>query len=219
MTTFSERRLRDVDFMPRSKGRCPKTIQVLHLLPLPAKSRRYLGKIAAVSCRLWQSIVGASVLVTLAAGALFFLPRVTVEASGPFDASPEPAITFTVTNAGVFPLADVKPYLGLCAVSLNFGIADDNPKPPFNKCNEKSTGFLSPTNWRHSWMRVDEKESVIWSDAFRNQTPGILDYADIIITIAYSPWVFPFHRQKTFRFVTRKLGDGKVYWLPRPMAN
>jgi hypothetical protein len=148
-----------------------------------------------------------------------FLPRVSIEASGPFDASPEPAIVFTIANTNIVPLADVKPRLGLCAVSLNFGIADDNPKPPVNKCTEKSTGFLAPTTWQHSRMDGDERDSVTWNDAFHNRTTGVLDFADIIITVAYRPWILPWRREKTFRFVTRKLGDGKIHWLSRPLAD
>ena len=198
--------------MPKSRGRKH------HKSPQPPVLCPHKGKkLLSTAARL----IGAGFLATctVVGAAVIFVPRITVEASGPFDASPEPPIVFTIANISIVPLADVKPRLGLCAVSLNYGIADDNPKPPFNKCTEKSTGVLAPTSWQHSRMEVDERDSVTWNDAFHNQTPGILDYADIIITVAYRPWIVPWHMEKSFRFVTRKLSDGKIHWLSRPLAD
>jgi len=98
----------------------------------------------------------------------------------------------------------------------------DSPKqPPPNlpRCNEKSAGFLTATTWQHSRIGMDEKFMATWDDAFHNQTPGSVDYADIIITVVYRPWFLPWHTQKTFRFVTRKLGDNKIYWFARPLTD
>jgi hypothetical protein len=220
--------------MPQSRGRRPKQAQASSLSRRPERPYlptgktagviaperpNLLAKISGVVRYMWAWILGLSALVSLAAAAVFFLPRVTVDASGPFEASPRPPITFTIANTNVVPLENIKPLLGLCAMSLNFGMKDDNPTPPFNKCNGESKGYLSPTNWHYSRLAMDEKITASWDDAVHNQTPGDVDYADVIITVSYQPWFLPLTRYKTFRFVTHELGDGKIYWLARPLTN
>jgi hypothetical protein len=119
------------------------------------------------------------------------------------------------------PLEEVRPLLGLCGFSLNFGMPGGPTAPPpfFPRCNDKFTGIFSAANWQHSRMNMDERFTVTWDDVFQNDTSGSIDYADIIITVAYRLWFLPWHSQKTFRFVTRKLGDNKLYWFPRPLAD
>jgi hypothetical protein len=199
--------------MPTSRGRKePKTIGLRSSLPLQRKSKwTSLSKFFAMILALATVVGGAAAVVT-------FFPRITIEASGPFDPSPKPPVTFTIANTNVIPLEDVKPRLGFCAVSLNFG-GTDEPNPPFNKCNENSTGFLSPPNWQHSRLAMDEKLTATWDDAFKNETSGTVDYADVIVTVVYRPWFLPWVREKTFRFVTRKLGDQKIHWFARPLTD
>jgi hypothetical protein len=47
-----------------------------------------------------------AVAITLA-GAFFFLPRVTVEPSGPYDPSNPSPITFTISNVNIIPLRNI----------------------------------------------------------------------------------------------------------------
>ena len=200
--------------MPRRKNERQKKGLAARPPKGPTKSAAYLKKTATAF--IWRLIGGISVVVG-ATAIVFFWPRVTVEPSEPFDASPNPPIIFTITNTNVVPLAEIKPRLGLCAVGIIIGGVDEHPNPPFNICNEKSTGLLSPVDWHRKWLSVDEKTTVIWDDAFHNQTSGNIDYADIIITVAYQPWYVPWRNEKSFRFVTKKLSDGKLHWIPRPI--
>ncbi|MGC1778577.1 MAG: hypothetical protein WBB34_11565 [Xanthobacteraceae bacterium] len=197
---------------PKGPRREPKTIGLRSPCP-PQKESKWTP-----FSKFFAGILAVATLVGGVAAVVAFLPRMTVEASGPFDVSPLPVVTFTVTNTGVMPLEDVSPRLGFCALGINFGMTD-NPVPPFNKCNGNSTGFLSPTNWQHRRLNVDVPFTVTWDDAFHNQTGGQVDYADVIVTVAYRPWFLPWHREKTFRFVTRKMSDNKLYWFARPLAD
>jgi hypothetical protein len=195
----------------KRKGR--KTNRAPPVYPAPPRKRW---------SQLSRVFAGAGTVATIiggAAGVVTFLPRITVEASGPFDASPRPPVSFTIANINVIPLEDVRPLLGFCALSLNFGMPDapSAPPPSFPRCTEKSSGFLTATNWHHSRIGMDEKFTATWDDAFHNQTPGSIDYADVMITVVYRPWFLPWQSQKTFRFVTRKLGDNKLYWFARPL--
>ena len=197
--------------MPKSRVRKP-TPEAIRQRQYKGLHKRWWTPVRRISA----AIAGA---IAFAAAGVTFLPRITVEASGPFEASAPPPVTFTIANVGIVPLEEVKPRLGFCALGINFGLKDDNPVPPFKKCNGTSSGFLAPANWQHSRLDMDEKFTVTWDDAFHNQTPGQVDFADVILTVAYQPWVLPWHREKTFRFVTRKLPDQKLYWFPRPLAD
>jgi len=170
----------------------------------------------------FAAVLAFATIVGGAAAVVTFLPRMTVDASGPFDPSQNPPVSFTIANTNVVPLEDVTPKLGFCAVSINLGMPDTPTKPPLGlaQCNEKSTGILWAAEWHHSRLGMDERFTATWDDAFHNDiTGGVIDYADIIITINYRPWFLPWYGQKTFRFVTRKLGDGKFYWFSRPLTN
>ncbi len=41
--------------------------------------------------------------------------------------------------------------------------------------------------------------------------------ANITIGVDFSPWYAPWRNTKEFRFVTKKLSDGKTYWIPIPL--
>jgi hypothetical protein len=58
-------------------------------------------------------VTGVTVILKLL-GALFLLPRVTVESSGPYDPSNPTPISFTISNNNVVPLRNIQPGIGLC---------------------------------------------------------------------------------------------------------
>jgi len=39
------------------------------------------------------------------------------------------------------------------------------------------------------------------------------------IAVVYTPWRMPWfwRPMKEFRFITKKLSDGKIYWVPTPL--
>src|SRR5271169_2369897 len=115
--------------MPKSKSRNREKIRKQHPQPPLELSHRLMERSRALSRHIWRWIVGASALLSLAAAVIFFLPKVTVGASGPFQPSATPPVTFVISNESVIPLENIKPRLGFCAISFNFGMTDD-PKPP-----------------------------------------------------------------------------------------
>lgn len=191
----------------------PRTIGLRSGPQAPPKKRwSFLSKVLAGFLAVATVVGGAAAVVT-------FLPRIIVEASEPFELSTDPPITFSVANTNVIPLEDVKPLLGLCGVGFNFGEPTSPTKAPFQVCNSRTTGIISPTTWQHSRLDMDEKFTAAWDDAVHNHTQGVVDYADIIITVLYRPWFLPWHSEKTFRFVARKLSDGKMHWFSQPMSD
>jgi hypothetical protein len=137
--------------MPTSRGRKePKTIGLRSSLPLQRKSKwTSLSKFFAMILALATVVGGAAAVVT-------FFPRITIEASGPFDPSPKPPVTFTIANTNVIPLEDVKAtspiFFGsltsaatnLCSVAKftvsAINIANSNCSPP--------QGFFVPNRRR-----------------------------------------------------------------------
>jgi hypothetical protein len=43
-----------------------------------------------------------------------------------------------------------------------------------------------------------------------------LRYADIVITVHYRPWFWPFPLTRDFRFFTRRLDQGGIEWFQKP---
>jgi hypothetical protein len=76
------------------------------------------------------------------------------------------------------------------------------------------------TPWRSAWLDSDEKYQIFLEDEFKDARPpgGQKDLnADITIFVAFSPWYAWWTSAKEFRFVTKKLSDGKTYWIPMPL--
>jgi hypothetical protein len=231
MTTFSARRLRDVDFM---SGPTHKTGKKGH--PNPNKSqtshssqamtekkttpykflRNFGASLHQMPGWLWRKkgdlVVWASVAMTLCAGAFYFLPRVTVDPSGPYDpANPSP-ITFTIANINIVPLQDVQPTIGLCYIVIRDSTGS---KPP--ECNGPSLSRLAFTPWRIKWLDVDEKYQIAIEEAIKIHDREQIEVANITIAIVYRPWYMPFRLTKEFRFITKPRSDGKIYWIPTPL--
>jgi hypothetical protein len=152
-----------------------------------------------------------SVLITLAS-AFFFLPRVTIEPSGPYDPSNPSPILFTIANANIIPLRNVEVGIGLCYV-----VPQDGGPTPLD-CNGPAQSVLVFTPWSVKWLDVDEKYEIAIEDALRRRGKEQIEKADITIKVIYTPWRLPFWRsQKEFRFVTKRRSDGKIYWTAVPL--
>jgi hypothetical protein len=193
---------------PLSKNEIQHSSSVYRFLKNPdatfGKALKAIGKIL-----LWGSVV-----VTIVAGFFYFLPRVTVEPSGVYDPSYPSPLTFTISNINVVPLRDVQPSLGVCFISYS------EPPEDINHCNGPAGSKLAFTPWFVKWLDVDEKYQIIIEDALRiKDSPKQITNADITIAVTYTPWFMPswWRNTKEFRFITRRLSDGKIHWVPVPL--
>jgi hypothetical protein len=159
--------------------------------------------------------------VTFSAAALFFLPRVTVESSGPYDPSNPSPITFTIANNNIVPLRNVEALIGVCSLKM-----PDAPHTPHiilkgtgSTCNGPENALLTNPGWLVRWLDADEK----WQIAIEDQILGgkQVEEANITIAVKYTPWWMPWfwRNSKQFRFVTKKRSDGKIYWVPTPLTH
>jgi hypothetical protein len=165
-------------------------------------------------------------VLTVAASALFFLPRVTVEPSGPYDPLQPSPITFTITNINIVPLRNVKIGIGLCylyptdepgASSMRSPEAGREKEPI--ECNGPTKTIPSIDAWSVKWLDTDEKWQIALEQAVSLHSPQQIEKANITIAVTYSPWLMPWPWRYTreFRFITKKLSDGKIYWIPTPL--
>jgi hypothetical protein len=165
------------------------------------------GKISTI-------LTWASVLIGIAAGALFFLPRVTVEPPGQYDPSSPSSIIFTIANINIVALRNVDVAIGVCYVS-----GDKYSETRGSECNGPAKSKLIYDPWHLAWLDVDEKYQVPLEEILTRDQKQQIEDANITIGVIYTPWRMPqFWRvTKEFRFVTKKLRDGKIYWIPTPL--
>lgn len=148
-------------------------------------------------------------IVGLVVGLAVFWPRFTIEPAAPFDpATPAPA-TFRIANTGLIPLRNLQPSLGICQMA-----SDSMRANPNHKCLGEIASKFKFIPWFRPWLAIDEKYDIAIEELFEGLSIG---YADIAISVAYNPWHLPITLEKQFRFETRKLSDGKMYWFGRPI--
>ena len=160
-------------------------------------------------------LIWASVIIGIFAGAFAFLPRVTVEPSGAYDPSNPSPITFVITNTNIVPLRDVQVAIGVCYL----GFGDQSPRQP--ECNGPALSHLIFTPWRTEWLDTDEKFLIALEEAMKDSSNPRrqFDTANITIGVYYYPWRVPWFWKplKEFRFITKRMSDGKIYWTPTPL--
>jgi hypothetical protein len=120
---------------------------------------------------------------------------------------------FWIKNEGFVPLEDVQPQLGIC----NFVFYPTPMKMDFSKspCTpQKSIAtFVTFKPWYRKSLGIDGKYNIAPQEAFYPKKPSPFGYADISIRVQYRPWGLWFFRSAEFRFTTRQIGDGKLYWF------
>jgi hypothetical protein len=184
------------------------------------KIAKMLGSILRKTLdKIWKWV---TLVVMFAAAALFFLPRVTVEPSGPFDPSHPTSLIFTIANINIIPLRNVQPSVGICFIDLGDKLpklrgpeAGSGDAP--NDCNGPTRSKIAIGNWFVRWLDVDEKYEIPIESGIR--TDGPIQNANITIAVTYTPWWMPpfWRNTKEFRFVTKRLSDGKTYWTHVPL--
>jgi hypothetical protein len=182
-------------------------------------SRSILGKIARrISSTIPPFLTWAAVVLTLASGIIVFFPRLTVDPSGPYDPLNPSPITFTIANTNIVPLRDVHLGIGVCYIG-----EDDPNRPPPPHCNGPITiSIIWHPQWFLRWLDSDEKDQIAIEDVLKRREPAKqFEDADITIIIQYTPWqfpsVWPFRRERQFRFITTRRSDGKIHWIPVPL--
>lgn len=153
--------------------------------------------------------VGVSAILALigvAAAVATFWPRVTVTTEGTF--SDPSTIVFVANNTGYIPLRYPVMEMWECEIGYGQGEPDRPPTP----CS-----MPPPSAYRfgegQKWLDRDEPFPTRLEDwiSFVNPTRQIIR-ANIIITMDYCPWYFPFRFQKSFGFKSAKGSDGQLYW-------
>jgi hypothetical protein len=169
-------------------------------------------------------------LLGIAAGCLFLLPRVAVDAPGPYDPSKPSPITFTISNVNIVPLRNLEIGIGLCyvlppegerGVELRGADAGSGRNPV--ECNGPVFAILTAPQWHLRWLDSDEKFEIALEEVLRREpnSPKQIEKANVVVSIKYEPWFVPLPEKwkptRQFRFITRKLSDGKIYWTPTPL--
>ncbi len=167
-------------------------------------------------------VTWAATVLTIFAGAVVFLPRITVEPSGPYDPATPSPITFTITNANIVPLRDVVAAVGLCEAVVPVKLSGGG-SVILKGAGQCSTGAtitrLSNPGWHIKWLDADERWQIALEEEINGGAAAQVENADITISVGYIPWRLPWfgRSEKQFRFVTKKRSDGKIYWAPTPL--
>lgn len=135
-----------------------------------------------------------------------------MESSGPFDPSNPFSASFTIINTGFVTLENVNVYFTPCTIT--------GGKTPFvydpQKCDYHHASRFIEGEWQNHTLRHDDQYAVTPVNIFRI-TP--LTGADIGFVVSYEPWplsLFSIRLERIFRFVTKNMLDGKLYWMARP---
>jgi hypothetical protein len=196
------------------------------------------GTVASLSRLFWAVVVAISVVVGIAAGGLFFLPRVSVDISEPIEPSKPFSAPFVATNNNIVPLNSVNFYIGVCKLVLKatnragveqsinvVGTPDRRIDDSVPMCATPNGSRYSDPAWLNHKLAPDEKFSRSLSEAYRSLLPpsfdpiAKVDEADITIVVSFKPWILPWRRESEFRFATDKLPDGKYRWFARSLDN
>jgi hypothetical protein len=197
--------------MPTSRGRrrgsgspTPSTSQSSHPSQTATeKKARYniwrllVGSLHALlgwlSAKTPSILTWMSVLIGIAAGALFFLPRVSVEPSAPYDPTNPSPVTFTIANINIVPLRNVHAFIGVCDIAVV-------GQREMQRCNGPIISLMSPPDpkWFVRWLDLDEKWQIALEDMFPGLGPKQIESADITIAVTYWPWWTFWHNTRQF---------------------
>jgi hypothetical protein len=155
--------------------------------------------------------LGIMTVIGTVVGLVVFLPRVTVDIGELTDPSNAYTITFVITNAGIIPLKNVQPILGIgMLISGPPQIVPDGWDGPFQS-------RIKFTPWLTKWMAADEKYEIRLDDAIHFGPNVKFGGAHISIGVEYQPWFLPLTRTKEFRFFTRLEPNGRLTWVRAPL--
>jgi hypothetical protein len=218
---------------PPNRIRDPTSPTLMPARPKPGAGPRMAGKLLGSL----RKIVGqlrsgipwfgswAATMLTIFAAAVVFLPRITVEPSGPYDPMNPSPITFTITNSNFVPLRNVFAAVGVCDVTLPVRTRGGGSivlKGVGQEYCATSGGPMTRVtipDWQIKWLDADERWQLALEDVFPGTTATQIETANMTISLEYTPWYLPsfWRNLRQFRFVTKKRSDGKIYWVPTPL--
>ena len=162
--------------------------------------RPFLGRFATVSV----AIVGT------AAAILAFVPRVTVAPVAQTIEEGDDGLHFRISNQTYIPLYNVRIVFGLCEVRTD-GIEDHGT------CSGSLQSRLVPAKWQTKELYIDDTKTVYLGDLFENASS--LTTADFSIHVEGDPAGLSIFRiDREFKFLLRRLRDGKRHWEQRPAS-
>lgn len=157
---------------------------------------------------LWKLI---SILITLLGiasayiGILgFWMPRLYVQPLMMSDKEDALSMNFSVTNQGSLMLYDVnircklEDYVVTVKTALGEGMIGEAGAP---EDNHPSLAPMKSATFQCMYSLPDE------------------DRLGLYIIVYHRPAYYPFKRREAFRFVTTKLSDGQIQWLPQPESD
>jgi hypothetical protein len=159
---------------------------------------------------LWTTLSVGAVLLAY----LVLLPRILIVPT----AVPQPSDPFSgffrITNNQFYSLRDVSMEASLWCAAI--GGPNSNPPPIKNKDCMQSMKTAKP-DWHDHTLEPDEGWEISLANLFAVWPSTALRYADIVITVHYRPWFWPFQNTRDFRFFTRRLNSGGIEWLAKPL--
>jgi hypothetical protein len=154
----------------------------------------------------------------MAAVYVFALPQVDIAASHDvlIDSNPS-SETFVITNKSWYPLWDVRPFVGVCEIQIQFGNPDTARDKTLSKPLGKCDGSLynrrvGGNKWNKRSLGIGEQYPIALSDAIWIWMP-VPSYS-ISIIVQYRPWFIPCTLTKETKYETRELADGNLHWFP-----
>src|SRR5262249_7595707 len=111
----------------------------------------------------WKVIVALSVIVTIAAGGFFFLPRVTVQAGDFRDGSDPLSVPFTITNTNFVPLENLGIFIGVCRVWAAPNVVLQSTA---GDCSRRNYALIIHPPWQNHRLAMDEPYTINLRDGW-----------------------------------------------------
>jgi hypothetical protein len=197
--------------MPESRKRKPRRQtqgREPPRLPPHRSSRRLIVGI-------WIGLLGVATLLGGAAAVVTFLPRLSIDPSGPFAPTKPLTAPFHIANNNFVPLDDGEVDVWVCNVFLRpIGrkIHKCEPDPAAKLANIG----LQMSRWKFARISMDNRFDAPIGYVFNITPPAEIYAVDIIVIVTYHPWILPWIRHYALRFYTRSQSDGQLYWLAIP---
>jgi hypothetical protein len=188
----------------RQKEQTTKASQqkLIHQQKLPIFPATIFFAMARVG---WKIFGIAAVVVGFLA---ILYPKISVSPATSLDMKNPLLTPFIISNDGNIPINNVRFKLGVQKISWKDG-KKITLEPNF------SSHFLNP-NDTVSELLPAEKYSVL--SPLTLEGKDVVEFADIAIIVEFKPFILPIKMTRTFRFITTKSSDNKLYWYPQPVS-
>lgn len=156
-------------------------------------------------------LLGAATVLGGVAAVIFFVPRPTVVQGDPVEPDNPFSASFTIRNTNVTPLNETDACISVGEITNGPSETRGKRIPTFGNC------FIMP-EWENHYLSMDEAFAITPTDLFSPITGRQVNYADIAIVVKYKTWFWPRKQEKTFRFITHRQSNGRLYWYPETLG-